>query len=189
MKAIHGRFGIFIFFLLVGCIFCVSCKNDIDTINLYKKKEKFADVSVKNAKIVFTDSAKTKIKIVTPLLKQYKLEKDPYTEFPEGIEVFFFNAHEEVKSKIKANYAIYYEDEELWEARDDVVTVNNKGEKLNTEQMFWDQKERKIYSNKFTKIKTEDDIFYGQNGFVANQDMSKWRLNKSKGTVQIEDNE
>jgi LPS export ABC transporter protein LptC len=189
LKAIHGRFGIFIFFLLVGCIFCVSCKNDIDTINLYKKKEKFADVSVKNAKIVFTDSAKTKIKIVTPLLKQYKLEKDPYTEFPEGIEVFFFNAHEEVKSKIKANYAIYYEDEELWEARDDVVTVNNKGEKLNTEQMFWDQKERKIYSNKFTKIKTEDDIFYGQNGFVANQDMSKWRLNKSKGTVQIEDNE
>ncbi len=189
MKAIHGRFGIFIFFLLVGCIFCVSCKNDIDTINLYKKKEKFADVSVKNAKIVFTDSAKTKIKIVTPLLKQYKLEKDPYTEFPEGIEVFFFNAHEEVKSKIRANYAIYYEDEELWEARDDVVTVNNKGEKLNTEQMFWDQKERKIYSNKFTKIKTEDDIFYGQNGFVANQDMSKWRLNKSKGTVQIEDNE
>lgn len=174
---------------MVGCIFCVSCKNDIDTINLYKKKEKFADVSVKNAKIVFTDSAKTKIKIVTPLLKQYKLEKDPYTEFPEGIEVFFFNAHEEVKSKIKANYAIYYEDEELWEARDDVVTVNNKGEKLNTEQMFWDQKERKIYSNKFTKIKTEDDIFYGQNGFVANQDMSKWRLNKSKGTVQIEDNE
>lgn len=182
------RSVLFLVLVCISGILFVSCnKNDIETINLYKKEKKLPDISVKEAEIVFTDSGKTKVKVKAPELHKYKLENEPYTEFPEGLNVYFYNFRQNVKSTIKANYAIYYEDKNLWEAKDDVRAVNQKGEKLNTEHLYWDQKKEKIYSNKFTRITSGEEVFSGKNGFVSNQDFTKWRLKKSKGTVKIED--
>jgi LPS export ABC transporter protein LptC len=172
----------------VGGLF--SCqKNEIEKIRAISDTGMVPDVSISDPEIVFTDSGRKEIEIIAPQLKQFKLEKDPYTEFPKGLNVFFYDVKGDIKSKISANYAIYYEDDKLWEARHNVVAVNEKGEVLNTEQMFWDQEKRIIFSDKFTKINSGDEIFTGKNGFTAEQDFSKWRLKGSSGTVQIEENE
>jgi hypothetical protein len=40
-------------------------------------------------------------------------------------------------------------DKELWEAKDSVVVINQAGEILNTEQLFWDERNKIIYSEQF----------------------------------------
>ena len=65
-----------------------------------------------------------------------------------------------------------------------MVVVNEKGEQLNTEHLVWDEKQEKLLSDEFVKITTKDEIIFG-NGFEANQDFSKYRIFKIKGTISI----
>ncbi len=175
-------------FLGFMCILC-SCENNIEKVNIFLDEKKLPQVTIKDTEILYSDSAKLKVKIITSKLEKYSIPKDPYIEFPEGIHVIFYDDDEEIESQIDAQYAIYWEAKDLWKAENNVKAVNREGEQLNTEMLFWDQSKGKIYSNKFVKIKNKDGIFYGENGFEANQDLSKWRLIGSKGSVNIKDEE
>ena len=164
----------------------VSCKNDIETINALNNEIKLPDQTGFNIEITYTDSGKIQGKIYAPEVNKYDRGEEPYVEFPKGMKVMFYDSLERPTSYIKANYAIYYEKKQLWEARNQVVAENLVNhDKLETEQMFWDQKEEKIYSEKFTRLTNSDGISYGEGGFESRQDMSKWRLKGSSGTLNV----
>ena len=166
----------------------VSCENDIEKINALTSELKLPDQSGYNVEVTYTDSGKLIGKLYTPELHKYDEEKDPYIEFPQGIKVIFYDDNEKFESYIRSDYAIFYERKELWEIRNDVVARNViKGEQLNTEQLFWDQNIGIIFSDKFSRIVNEDGTFYGENGFEAKEDLSKWKLKGSKGTVNVSD--
>lgn len=52
-----------------------------------------------------------------------------------------------VDAVLTANYAIHYETRDLWEARGNVVVEKSDGKKLYTQQLFWNARTKKIYSN------------------------------------------
>jgi LPS export ABC transporter protein LptC len=123
---------------------------------------------------------------MAPEVYKYVRSEDPYYEFPKGMRVIFYDSLERQESFIEAKYAIFYERKELWEARNQVVAESpGKGEKLETEQMFWDQKAKRIFSDKFTRITNSDGVFFGEAGFEARDDLSKWKLKGSSGTVNV----
>jgi LPS export ABC transporter protein LptC len=170
--------------LLAGSF--ASCKNDIETINALNNEIKLPDQSGFNIEITYTDSGRIQGKIYAPEVNKFDRGEEPYVEFPKGMKVVFYDSLERPTSFIKANYAIYYEKKQLWEARNQVVAENQVNhDKLETEQMFWDQKEEKIYSEKFTRLTNADGISYGEGGFESRQDMSKWRLKGSSGTLNV----
>jgi LPS export ABC transporter protein LptC len=102
--------------------------------------------------------------------------------------VIFYDKSGNPQSYIQANYAILYKKKQLWEGRNQVLAENQaKGEKLETEQIFWDQNEKLIYSEKFSTITNKDGVFYGENGFEARENLSKWWMKGYKGKVNISD--
>jgi LPS export ABC transporter protein LptC len=164
----------------------LSCKNDIETINALNNEIKLPDQSGFNIEITYTDSGKIQGKIYAPEVNKYDRGEEPYVEFPKGMKAVFYDSLERPYAYIKANYAILYEKKQLWEARNQVVAENQLNhDKLETEQMFWDQKEERIYSEKFTRLTNADGISYGEGGFESRQDMSKWRLKGSSGTLNV----
>lgn len=166
----------------------ISCETDIEKINALTNELELPSHSGKDVEIFYSDSGDLKLKIITPELNNYDAAEKPYIEFPKGGIVYFYNDSQQVESYIKAKYAIYYQEEELWETRNEVVAVNKlKGETLNTEQLFWDDKKDIIYSNTYSKIVNSSGTFYGDNGFEAKEDMSEWKLKRSRGTVNIQD--
>jgi LPS export ABC transporter protein LptC len=164
-----------------------SCENEIERIQLVTYHEDFPDLHIKESVIKYTDSARLKIKIEAPVIKQFDLPEDSYTECPEGMHVFFYDPLGEVSSDIRSNYAIYYEEKKLWEARGNVVANNEKGETLNTEVLFWNQERGIIYSDEFTKITSEDGVYYGNKGFESDETFDRWELKGSSGEVQIKE--
>ena len=70
------------------------------------------------------------------------------------------------------------------EAKNNVVVVNQIGEKLNTEHLIWDEKKRRIYSNDFVKITKKDEIVIGE-GMEADESFDKWVIRKPKATFFI----
>jgi LPS export ABC transporter protein LptC len=167
-----------------------SCKNDIETINALTSDLKLPDQTAYNVEIAYTDSGLLRVKIFASEVNSYKNDDDPYVEFTKGIRALFYDSAENEESYIQAGYAIFYEKKEVWEGRNQVIAENpRKGERLETDQIFWDQKTEKIYSEKFSKITNSDGVFYGEHGFEARQDLSQWKLKGSSGTVNVKENQ
>jgi LPS export ABC transporter protein LptC len=119
-------------------------------------------------------------------LEAFRKVKEPYLKFPKGLHVYFYNDSLKVNAEVSSKYAIYKENKKLWEADNDVIVLNNKGEKLNTEQLFWDENKQIIYSDKYCKITRPDSLQQvGEKGMKAKQDFSSWQLLGASGMVPI----
>ncbi len=165
-----------------------SCEqSNIEIINTITSESNAPTLSVTNTEIIFTKNALIEVKIISKQINRYLNVEDPYTEFPQGLYVEFYDSTQTVTSYIKANYCIYDETEKLWTAENDVVSVSNEGNTLNTEFLIWDERKGKIYSDRYVRITNEDGIIHGK-GFEANQDLSNWTIKKTSGTINI-DNE
>ena len=165
-----------------------SCDNsNIEKINAVTSELNAPTMSVTNTEILYTKNALIQTKIISPEINRYIDIEEPYTEFPKGIYVEFYDSIQNPTSFIKAKYCIYDETERLWTAENDVVSVSAEGDTLNTEYLIWNQKTRKIYTDRYVRITNEDGVVHGK-GFEANQDLTKWEIKQTSGTIKI-DNE
>ena len=174
-----------IWFLLLGFVL-ISCSTNIDQINALDNKDDKVTVLAKNSEIIYTENGLTKLRIIAPVTKVYHNEQDPYNEFPEGITVYTFNDSMVIESELTAKYAINYDYKGLWSASNNVVAKNSKGETLNTEHLFWDQKKKIIYSDDMVKITTADGIQYGQ-GFKSDESFNNWEIKKPTSYYNIDE--
>jgi LPS export ABC transporter protein LptC len=178
--------------VIVVLVFCIStifvcCKNDIEKINQITESSQLPTFVVKDLETSFSDSGRIKVKIKSPELIRYDKVDKKYDEYPQGIQVEFYDSKMNVTGTLKCQYAKYLIAEELWEAKSNVEVNNSaKAEKINTELLFWDMKKELIYSDKFVRITTATEILLG-NGFESVQDFSKWKILKVTGTISIKD--
>jgi LPS export ABC transporter protein LptC len=176
--------------LLGGIAFFLSCENDIASIQAITATVNYPDVSGKDVRLVYTDSAVVKLEITASEVLQYDNIDEPYTDFPKGIYVKFYNKEGKLESEIKSDKAYYFKSENLWKAEQNVFAQNfETGEKLTTDELFWDEKKETVYSDKFSRIETPDGVFFGENGFTADQNLNTWQLKGSTGTVNVKENE
>jgi len=185
---IYIRKPLILLSLLGGIIFHISCENNLEKIKTISSLEEFPDASGHKYEILYSDSSKVKVRILAPEIQRFAKSEDPYIDFPKGMTAYFFDDSLKIISIIKAKDVVYFENERLWEARNDVEARNlQNGNQVNTEHMFWDEKKKEIYSHTNSRIVNEDGTFYGEEGFIAKQDLSWYRLIGSKGTVIVRD--
>jgi LPS export ABC transporter protein LptC len=180
-----GNPGFFILALLV--LVLNACENDLEKVNLITDQERIPVETSENLTILYSDSGQVKVKIKTPVLERFGGEF-PITELPEGVHVSFYDDRMNENSTLTAGYAIRKDAEQIMEARHNVVVVNSKGERLNTEHLVWDEKSQKIQTQEFVKITTPDKIIHGK-GFEANQDFTQYKIFQIKGTINLETDE
>lgn len=122
-----------------------------------------------------------------PLLEGYTAGKEPYREFRKGIRMKTFkkDSSGEVDVTLTANYAIYYENRKLWEAKGNVVVKKFDGKELYTEQLFWNDVTNKIYSNVDSKIVEPDGETY-VSGFESDEEFRYWSAREVDGKMEME---
>jgi LPS export ABC transporter protein LptC len=177
-----------IWLVLPGLCLLFSCRNDIETIKALTSEVDLPDVTGKNIEMLYTDSGMLKGKLIASEIIQYVEKEEPYYEFPRGMKVIFYDERGIATSYIQAKYAIYYIQKQLWEGRGQVIAESPRtGEKLETEQLFWDQREKRIYSDKFSKMTNSDGVFIGEDGFESNEDFSKKVMKGYSGRLNVRD--
>lgn len=159
----------------------------MEDINAITLSDTFPVSTGLNVEIIYSDSAQIQAVIKAPVYKRYAGE-DPYVEMPQGISTTFYDSVMQVKTRLTSKYAVSYDRKNLMVAKNDVIVVNEKGEQLNTEELYWDEKKRRIYTDVFVKITTTDKIFYGD-GMDADESFVKWTIRKPRGTFYISDDE
>jgi LPS export ABC transporter protein LptC len=164
-----------------------GCKNSIEDIASYTEMDDLPIETRKEVKMYYSQNGKVAALLTAPLMERFVNEED-YTIMNKGIYVETYDSAMVVTSSIKADYGKNRPKAGLMEAKGNVKVVNEKGEVLNTEELFWDSKAGEIYTEKYVKITTKDEIIEGD-GLVSNQDFSEYRIKKIRGIISLEDAE
>lgn len=137
--------------------------------------------------VVESKNGRKSYHFVTPMMEEYGLAREPYREFRKGVKIVTFNddSVSSVDATLTANYAIYYTNRELWEARGNVVAETAGDRTLYTEQLFWNAKTKRIYSNVDSKIVQSDGVFYGE-GLESDDALRDWRFRRMTGRMEVE---
>jgi len=176
--------------VLLLAILLVGCENDIERINMVTEETEIPILKSTNIEVIYSDSAKVKVQILAPYYQSFPDVERPYDEFPEGMEVFFYDDSGRIESEIRSDYTIYYAQEQLWHATGNVIARRlDNGDALYTEELFWDMEKEQIYSDSYTRVHNEDNVLYGKKGFKSDQDLSNWQLIGSSGTINVQDEE
>lgn len=155
----------------------------MNSINKFATKQKVPTETGKDVEIIYSDSGEIKVKLKSPLIERYHTDS-AYVVFPKGVWVEFYGEDRRVKTKLTADYGIKYENLGKMEAKKNVVLVNEKGERLNTEHLIWDERQQLIYTETFVKITTSEQVIYGD-GLESNQDFSKYKIKNIKGFFTV----
>lgn len=173
--------------VLSSCVMlAASCENDMKNVKKISSQKEALREAGKGVEAYYSDFGHVKAKLTAPVMNHVNEPKNPYTELPAGLKLIFFNEQLQMQSELTAGYGISYDKSDEMIARNNVVVTNINGERLETEELVWNQKTEKISSDKFVKITTKDEIIFGD-GFESNQDISNYKIRKIRGTMQVKE--
>ena len=135
---------------------------------------------------LISDSGITRYKIVTEEWLIYDKKNPPYWAFEKGVYLEKFDTLFRIDASIKADTAYYHEKKKLWELKGHVQILSQRGDKFQTDLLFWDEKKEKVYSDKFIQIEQEDKVIKGY-GFESNQDLTEYEIKNTTGIFTVED--
>ena len=107
--------------------------------------------------------------------------------FPEKIHGEQLDALFQVVASFDADTAYHYTHKKLWKFIDNVKAVNQEGEQFETSLLFWDENEKKIYSDQFIRH-TKGDFVQTGIGFESNQTFTQYRIFNYKAAIPMQEN-
>ena len=135
---------------------------------------------------LISDSGITRYKIITEEWNIFDKKNPPYWAFEKGVYLEKFDTLFHIDASIKADTAYYYEKKKIWELRSNVQIQSQRGDKFETELLFWDEKKEKVYSDKFIRISQEDKVITGY-GFESDQNLAEYQIKNTTGIFTVED--
>ncbi|MCS6917733.1 MAG: LPS export ABC transporter periplasmic protein LptC [Chitinophagales bacterium] len=165
----------------------VCCVNDPGTIRRITSREDPSREEGTGVTLIYSKEGHIQAHLEAPLMVRLTREKEAITELPSGLVLRFFDPSMQEESRLTAHYGVVYENSDEMIARNNVVATNKNGDKLETEELIWNQKTRRIYSDKFVRITTADEIMFGD-GFESNEDLTNYTIRKIRGTVRLKEN-
>ena len=135
---------------------------------------------------LISDSGITRYKIVAEEWLVNDKKNPPDWAFEKGVYLEKFDTLFRIDASIKADTAYYHEKKKLWELKGNVQIHSQRGDKFQTDLLFWDEKRERVYSDKFIQIEQEDKIIKGY-GFESNQDLTEYEIKNTTGIFTVED--
>lgn len=161
---------------IVMLFFHTACNSeDEDLIDIEYDPETVPSMNTDSVTTLISDSGITRYKLVADNWQVFDKAKEPYWYFPKGIYLERFDSVFQVEAKILADTAWNYTEKRLWRLKGHVDIRNMEGEMFLSDELFWDQKNERIYSDKYIEIKREETELKGY-GFESNQEMTDYRI-------------
>lgn len=132
----------------------------------------------------YTDSGRITANLISPKMLDYATVEYPFTEFPNGMHLTLFDKNGK-QTYIDAKYAISHKTTNIIDLQGDVKISNQNGELLETEQLYYDQKNEWFFTEKKFKFTSPKGVSYGE-GIDFSKDFKKVNSQKISGQVQSE---
>ena len=150
------------------------------------ERDSMAVMDTRGVTTLVSDSGVTRYRINTEEWLVFDRKNPPYWAFEKGVYLEKFDSIFQVEASIKADTAYFFNKEELWKLMGNVHIQNLKGEKFDTELLYWDQNKKRVYSDRRVRIEQPDQIIYAI-GFESNEQLTKYRFFKTEGIFYVDE--
>tara|TARA_B100000795_G_scaffold74419_1_gene52777 strand:+ start:35063 stop:35605 length:543 start_codon:yes stop_codon:yes gene_type:complete len=141
----------------------------------------------KQINLKYTDSGKVVSHLLAKSLIDFSNYEFPYQEFPDGVEVHFWEDGEE--STVVSDYAIRYSATGMIDLRENVVLITSDSLVLKASQLYWDQSNKWVFTDQAYQIKFKDGSYNDGARFDSSQDFTEFLSRKNAGVQLIEQQE
>lgn len=152
--------------------------NPEDTVSYTGPNVKFEQI-----RTLYSEEAELKIKLEGPL---QLVQQNGDVLYPEGIRISMYDEYGIKSTTLTADSGRMNKAEKTYDAFGNVEVINIKREqKVNTEELHWNQRQREIFTDKAIKIVTPTEIINGI-GMTSNEQFSKYKIWKTTGIFSVE---
>ena len=120
---------------------------------------------VENMFVVQTENSGLQMRAEAPLMEKYEKDTVSYVLFPKGFFVYGYTEEGLLETNItsdNARHLKYKDGRESWEAFGNVVVRNLiKQETMETDTLYWDQKNEKIFTDCYVKMYSPQGFMQG----------------------------
>ena len=162
---------------IVMLFFYTACSgSNTETVDLKFDPEVTPSMITDSVTTLISDSGITRYKLETKNWQVFDKAEEPFWYFPEGIYLERFDSLFQVEAKIIADSAWNYTDKRLWRLKGNVDIRNMEGEMFLSDELFWNEKDEIVYSDKYIQIRRSDGTELKGYGFESNQEMTEYRI-------------
>lgn len=137
--------------------------------------------------MLISDSGVIKYKAIAPLWYVYENDvRNKYWYFPEGIRLDQIDTTFATEFSIESDTAYNYETKQLWHLIKNVKIRNTVGEYFETNDLYWDMRNHKVYSDSFIHIERPDAIIEGF-GFTSDDAFTKYEIRQTSGIFPFQE--
>lgn len=174
-------------FLATVMFVFISCSSRIEsTEELSNSRDSIPLIHAWDVSTVISDSGITRYRVETPEWLVFEKAAEPYWDFPHGIHLEKFDENLNVYANVDADTAVYYNKKEMWILSGNVKAMNLDGEKFESEKLFVEQRNDRIYTDRFVTITQKDRIINGI-GLESNQKLTKYTILEPQGIIPIDE--
>lgn len=170
---------------LLSVVLLTSCEeNDIAKVKaMFDEKE--VDVEVADSvQFIYKEDQYARAVVTGKTVKRYTRTQNKL-EFTDGLIVRFYDQLKLI-SVLKADFAENNDSEQKVLVSGNVYMESAKYERMETQELTWDMRAKRVYTDKAIKIRTPDHIIYGV-GFDSDEDFSNYTIRKVNGIVSVSD--
>ena len=174
--------------ILFSIVLLSACENDVAVVQRISFDADAPTESTKNLVLTYAEAGYARVEIHAALAETYRGEAQ-ITKIKDSLKVYFFNEKGEIVSTLSSQYGqINYATGQLM-VRDSVRLHNHKKQQtLETEALFWNQKDSSIYSKSSVIVRSPKGKVFGQ-GIRTKQDFSSYVILKPVGSWELEKNQ
>lgn len=109
----------------------------------------------------------------------------PYSEFPDGVNLTLYDDKDN-QNNIVADYAIVYDYTDLIDLQGNVIITTPTKDSIFAEQLYYDQKNEWIFTNKPVRMVSNGNISKG-NILDTNRNFYPFQLLESSATIYVKE--
>ena len=181
------RFLIHIVFALILTLAVVSCKEDSTSVVSHPTNpDVVPTMTTSDVQTVISDSGHTRYRISTPLWNMFEEAKHPHWTFPNGVTCEELDNKYNTISTLKCDSAYFDKMNNLWTLTGNVRITNPAGDVVLTDELMWDQRAHRMYSEAFIHIEKQGRIIEGY-GYESNERLTTYKLRQVEAIFPIDE--
>ncbi|MEN9323284.1 MAG: Lipopolysaccharide export system protein LptC [Bacteroidota bacterium] len=166
------------FLIALSLVGCESNFKEVQKINF----SQFAPAGeAEDFNLKYTDSGRITSILESQKMLDYANVEFPYTEFPKGVLVTMYD-NKGKKTFIQSKYAITFKGTDIIDLQNQVKISNEFGQVLETEQLYYDQKNEWFFTEKKFKFTDPKGVSFGE-GIDFSKDFKRVNSQRINGEI------
>ena len=170
--------------VMAMAIFC-GCESNFKEVQKINYSEFVPSGEADKIDLKYTDSGRITAVLVSPKMREYASVDFPFTEFPIGINVTLYDKNGKM-TFIKSDYATSFKQTNIIDLKGNVKINSQDGQTLETDQLYFDQKNEWFFTEKSFKFTDPKGVSNGK-GIDFSKDFKVINSQSIAGEVESAD--